>query len=969
MLSGIKLAKIIKGSTTKEDIILNEVKTLVEQKKYSVNTRPVKNAKYPETTPLIEASKRGFLNIAKYLLSKGANINATISGNQAALDYAIFSLQKKMALYLIASGANLTHVDLKEGYTPLHLAAARDLPEVVDSIIRTLPLDDMHIALNAQSSKLATPLHLCVAGQQPKNASILLRAGADFTLRDIGDTDAFVYTLAEGQLEIAKNLLEFGYCLKHSFALQGLQHSSLSIVQNSCQYQKKVPFYSLLLSAGAGLDINKVPPEILSMYNPSNKPMGPFLILGEKQLANKSRPRIVTISSIAYFKKCLENPDIKINTKQIALSLQAFEKSELEHISKIKDLLPEEVLIEAQQHYTKWLAIERKRELKQLVLNGIREAEFKRIKKLPREEWYKEYIVSKSRLDYILDTTGEFLFFLQLRLKQSVQPIRLSGLANRRVVAVLNAVVEHLHLAKSTRLQCRSLIFSECRDIISKVYGDMLLIANRLEDLQCFDENAVNMQVFELLIKNMFLHFRADLRQYHMNHLNSFIDARVGALLYVARANIKQGKVDMALNLAHKAMRENSSLMLNNEMLEVTSKHNEARAKKVFVDIYLLQGWDKKAAHLFLDVVKCYTPSAILDNGLIETAKNLLGKILNPKLQLSVLKALKRYNDTIKTDPLIKMQLHKYEKLKNLITTEVLPRLTELNCTIFHQDANLVSEYLHGLGNIKIDAERFSLTLTVSGFENLQKTIEFVVNQKYKFLNVSIPSKTFMFNLKNVNESQLTSCLKDIQNLLSSPVEIISPNVMSLQAEISGDLSKRLSQLQIHQEPVYYPDQYPEPYHPPQVKEKIKTKGKPSAKYLDKGNGDETSVLASSYGFVPIKGYGPIIPITGGYLPEETLFVTIKEGDEFLPFKSLYESGCIRSIASKGYNEQGVKLSSIISGSEKTAIARLKICGNEGKGALRAIGCVVQEVETEEGLRKLYAIKDVVHKKKEARLK
>ncbi len=807
-------------------------------------------------------------------------------------------------------------------------------------------------------------------------------------LRDIQDIDPFVSALSEGRLEIARSMLESGYCLKPELSVQGLQHSSLDIVQKYSKAKKKIPFYNLLLLAGAGLDIKNIPEGILRKYNPSNKPMGPFLLLGIKQSADMVKPKLVVISSLESLQICLENPDVKINTKQLALAILSFENENLEHIELIKALLPENELAEASDLYFKIQQREKECDLKQLALNSIRKDELERIKQLPRDDWKKEYVVSKVRLDGMSEAAQQLLLAILFKLKRSDKTIRLSNLANRLVMTVLNAVVEHLHLARTTKSNFRAQIFYDCREVIDRTYSDMLLISNNLEDLQCFDENAINMQVFESFIKDMFSHFRIILRERHVNELNSFIDARVGSLLYVARAYIKQGKIDVALTLANKAMRENTSLKVNNEGLEVTRKHNEARAKKVFVDIYLLQGWNQKAAHLFLDVIDCYTPSAMLDNGLVETARNLLKKEIGARLQLKVLNALKQYDDVIKHDPLIKMQLRKYALLKGLMAEIVSPMMNDVNVTIFKLDASLVSRKLGRHGDIVVNPGDFSLVLTVLNFKSLQETIELAVSEKYSFLKVSIPNKTFTLHLKNITKDQIKTCLNEVESLLRPPVEIVEP-VVAHAADMPVELSKRLSKLSIHQAPIVVVDdnkmwgetsdelskmlrrvlpvQSSEPSHPPKIGGKIKTRGVPGAEYLESECEDEIPVLEPSYGFEPMKGYSSIIPIESGYLPHNTLFLTILEDERFLPFKKLYDSGVIRSIASKGHNEQGVKLSTITDGNEKIPVARLKICGNEGKGALRASGGVIQVIETEDGLKKLYAINDVRSKKQEAR--
>ncbi|PIK60415.1 putative ankyrin repeat and KH domain-containing protein mask [Apostichopus japonicus] len=74
------------------------------------------------STPLMEASQEGQVELVKFLLSKGANVHATTATGDTALTYACENGHTEVASYLLDAGADLEH-ESEGGRTPLMKAA------------------------------------------------------------------------------------------------------------------------------------------------------------------------------------------------------------------------------------------------------------------------------------------------------------------------------------------------------------------------------------------------------------------------------------------------------------------------------------------------------------------------------------------------------------------------------------------------------------------------------------------------------------------------------------------------------------------------------------------------------------------------------------------------------------------------------------------------------------------------------
>lgn len=89
-------------------------------------------------TVLMYAVWVGNEDAVKYLIEKGANVNAQDIGGATALHLAAWKSYTSIALYLIDKGASTTATS-NEGMTPMDIAIMRENREIMEAIDKATP--------------------------------------------------------------------------------------------------------------------------------------------------------------------------------------------------------------------------------------------------------------------------------------------------------------------------------------------------------------------------------------------------------------------------------------------------------------------------------------------------------------------------------------------------------------------------------------------------------------------------------------------------------------------------------------------------------------------------------------------------------------------------------------------------------------------------------------------------------------
>lgn len=124
-------------------------------------------------TPLTLSSYFGHLDIAKYLVSKGAKVNLKTKNeeNQTALHAAILGRNLNVVKFLLEKRAD-PNAEKKDGITPIHLAAESDQVHVIKILL-------IHRAnFNARMDGDITPLTLAKVNDAKEAVDFLIKKGA-----------------------------------------------------------------------------------------------------------------------------------------------------------------------------------------------------------------------------------------------------------------------------------------------------------------------------------------------------------------------------------------------------------------------------------------------------------------------------------------------------------------------------------------------------------------------------------------------------------------------------------------------------------------------------------------------------------------------------------------------------------------------------------------------------------------------
>jgi len=144
-----------------------------------INQFHLKIARAMSSSPLINlVASNGDINVVKDLLKSGVDIDAKYKYDKTLLHQAAKKNWLDIVKYLVENGANIEAIDKSDGNTPLHEAVVKNNICVVKYLVES------GANLNAMSIMHNTPLHRAAYWNHMEIAKYLLECGADNKIKN-----------------------------------------------------------------------------------------------------------------------------------------------------------------------------------------------------------------------------------------------------------------------------------------------------------------------------------------------------------------------------------------------------------------------------------------------------------------------------------------------------------------------------------------------------------------------------------------------------------------------------------------------------------------------------------------------------------------------------------------------------------------------------------------------------------------
>lgn len=215
-------------------------------------------------TPLAWALKTNQIDLARQFVDMGADVNAKLRDNGAALLIAARQSSPDALQYLLDHGADAHVVDCR-GNTAIHIAVANPDDKVLDILLSYHTCSQAHglpdpIPIDAFNNDGQTALHLAVTLPDPvKKSTLLLRHGASPSLPSANnDQPAWHMAIKGDHVALVEALLDFpegsnqpggSNSAINNFSLDGITPLQLAILEASEDMVR------LLLSRGAEVNL------------------------------------------------------------------------------------------------------------------------------------------------------------------------------------------------------------------------------------------------------------------------------------------------------------------------------------------------------------------------------------------------------------------------------------------------------------------------------------------------------------------------------------------------------------------------------------------------------------------------------------------------------------------------------------------------------------------------------------------
>jgi ankyrin repeat protein/L-ascorbate metabolism protein UlaG (beta-lactamase superfamily) len=154
-------------------------------------------------TPLVYAAEGGHLKLAELLIAKGADVNVKTTLLASPIHYALWSDRTAMVKLLLRKGADYKW-ERGTGFTLLHEAANHQSLETVDLLLKK------GMAVDRKTDTGATPLHFAAMHGTPEIVSLLLSKGADVNAVSENGWWPLGLAVSKGRTEVVTRLLAAG---------------------------------------------------------------------------------------------------------------------------------------------------------------------------------------------------------------------------------------------------------------------------------------------------------------------------------------------------------------------------------------------------------------------------------------------------------------------------------------------------------------------------------------------------------------------------------------------------------------------------------------------------------------------------------------------------------------------------------------------------------------------------------------
>lgn len=911
-----------------------------------VGKHAIEKPKKPEKiSPIGLAAAFGYTEVLKYLIDeKGADPNEVTLDNTTALDVALLNLHKEAALYLI-SKTNHFIIDLEQGgYQSMIFAIATNDVEVVKKLHESDP--KFKAFKNSVDNKVKnTLLHFAVFKKADKVFEYLLeleKAPSSSTSDRIDIYSPNYEGLAPIHYifmlhipRILSLLLQSDFIPTRSLLYQGKEFSHLeAIISGSDEHidvSEKLQCIYLLLAAGAGLDGEKIPDGVLRLLKRKREEVKPFLLLGYDDSASNTRKRL--INAVETFKNKQSLPNWRFELRQLALFTSDPTIENLPHVVQLRRFLPEKY-----HQIQRITNVESKSDCLPIIIP------------IDQVKCYSQYDLlvyanhQFNRLVVLRDTFNEKLKkIIEDRISSKIDQEALLQLtpAAHDYYNSFSHIIDFLALKNANEIKklANGTYFNVLIDYLHEEHSTLVFVThNCIIDFEFLEGYFFLLnEIFKKIIREKAIILAKNLPEL----LIDLLITQALVQFVITKYYIEGDEEETVFSLSFEAI---NTLNKTSDKFCLKGAEDLDRATAFFkialAWVYHRQGYFQEAYLQIMQAIpaidEIYLEDDFVNEMFRQTVESAIQKDTTMALKLlGLLMSIFKQADLDKSEKKHRKEyfIAKYEEVKN---------------TVFSQSAVLFKSNFSCFGDVSIALGNTIYLVIKEQYLHSENMTEFNCFLKdYHSIVYCAESRTMSF-------SQDFILFKDFERILSRLSKILNLKIGDCSGSVAWEteLTERFTRITLNN-------------NEPLEQDIVKNKKEPVQKEV----------------FKQLEGYSPVVPIYGGTLPENALFLAICDKPEFQPFFKLIKQKdsdlyCpIRAIASKGVAQQGVKLYTkwilVNRKKEKISIARLKVY-DEGSGAttLRARGGVVLEKKSSEGKhQKLYLIDQVFSKKEEKRKK